>query len=175
MEVVAAVERGDQAVAEARELKPDVALLSAAIRGQDGFATARELHAEVPGCRCALLSSRRDPRDLRRAVEAHATGYLVDDSPLEFLIGAIRTVAAGRKAVDPEVALAALDSTGSPLTTRESDALRMVARGLSTAEAANVLCLTRGTVRNYVSRAIAKAGARNRVDAIRIAEESGWI
>lgn len=175
MEVIAVVEHGSRVVAEARELKPDVALLGAALPGRDGFDAARELRAEVPCCRCAILSSSRDPGDLRRAVEAHAAGYLVDDSPLEFLIGAIRGIAAGRKAVDPEVALAALNRSRSPLTTGEGDALRMVARGSSTAEIARVLCLTSGTVRNYVSRAIAKTGARNRVEAIRIADESGWI
>jgi two-component system response regulator DesR len=175
MEVIAAAEYGKQVVAEARELKPDVALLGAALPGRDGFATAAELRAEVPSCRCAILGSSRDPRDLQRAVEADATGYLVDDCPLDFLIGAVRRVAAGRKAVDPEIALAALNSARCPLTSRECDALRMVAGGSTTAEIASVLCLTRGTVRNYVSRAIAKIGARNRVDAIRIADESGWI
>jgi two-component system response regulator DesR len=175
MEVVAAVGAAPQVVAEARELKPDIALLGAALPGGDGFCAARELSAEVPGCRTAILSSSRDPRGLRRAVEARATGYLVDDSPLEFLIGAIRGIAAGRKAVDPEVALAALSTSRNPLTTRESDALRMVARGSTTVEIARVLCLTCGTVRNYVSRAIAKTGARNRVEAIRIAAEPGWI
>lgn len=175
MEVIAAVGHGAQVVAEARELKPDVALLGAELPGQDGFAVARELRAEVPRCRCAILSSSRDPGNLQRAVEAHAAGYLVDDSPLEFLIGAVRGIAAGRKAVDPEVALAALNTARSPLTARERDALRMAARGSTTAEIARVLCLTNGTVRNYVSRAIAKTGARNRVDAIRIADESGWI
>jgi two-component system, NarL family, response regulator DesR len=175
MEVIAAAEHGEQAVAEAREQKPDVALLGAALGGQDGFATARELRAEVPSCRCAILGSSRDPRDLQRAVEAHANGYLVEDCPIEFLIGAVRGIAAGMKAVDAEVALAALNSVRSPLTMRERDALQMVARGSTTKEIASVLCLTNGTVRNYVSRAIAKIGARNRVDAIRIADESGWI
>jgi two-component system response regulator DesR len=175
MEVVAAAEYAEQVVAEARELKPDVVLLGAALPGQDGFATALELRAEVPGCRCAILGSSRDPRDLQRAVEADATGYLVEDCPIEFLIGAVRGVAAGRKAIDPEAALAALNSARCPLTTRERDALRMVARGSTTQEIASGLCLTSGTVRNYLSRAIAKIGARNRVDAIRIADESGWI
>jgi len=184
MEVVAAVDDVAQAVAEARELKPDVALLGSPLSGQDAFptvgnqdafATVGKLRAEVPRCRCVILSSSRDPRQLRRATEADADGYLVDDSTPEFLIGAIRRVAGGRKAIDPEVALAAFNSTSSPLTIRESDALRMVARGSTTAEIANVLHLTCGTVRNYVSRAIGKIGARNRVDAIRIAEEAGWI
>jgi two-component system response regulator DesR len=175
MEVIAAVEHGARVVAEARELKPDVALLSVALLGSDAFATATELRAEVPRCHCAILSSSRNPGDLQRAVEADAAGYLVDDSPLEFLIGAIREIAAGRKAVDAEVALAALNRPPSPLTSRERDALRMAARGSTTTEIARLLCLTSGTVRNYVSRAIAKTGARNRVDAIRIADESGWI
>ncbi len=175
MEVIAAVEHGAQAIAEARELKPDVALLAAALPGQDGFAVVRALRAEVPCCRCAILNSTRDPRDVWRAVEAGAIGYLIDDCSLESLISAVRGVAAGRKTVDPEVALDALIRTRSPLTSRESDALRMAARGSTTAEIASALCLASGTVRNYVSRAIVKVGARNRLDAIRIAEESGWI
>jgi two-component system response regulator DesR len=175
MEVVAAAEHGDQVVAEAKELKPDVALLGAVLSDRDGFATALELRAEVPSCRCAILGSSRDPRYLQRAVEADATGYLVDDCPIEFLIAAVRVLAAGRKAIDPEAAMAALNSARCPLTARERDALRMVARGSTTEEVATGLCLTNGTVRNYLSRAIAKIGARNRVDAIRIADESGWI
>lgn len=175
MTVVAAVEHGAQAVTEARELKPDVALLAAALPGRDGFATARALRAEVPCCRCAILSSTRDPREIWRAVEADAIGYLIDDCSVESLISAVRGVAAGRKTVDPEVAFGALIRTRSPLTSRESDALRMAARGSTTAEIARSLCLASGTVRNYVSRAIVKVGARNRLDAVRIAEESGWI
>ena len=93
----------------------------------------------------------------------------------DFITDAVRKLACGRKAVDPELALAALDSMQSPLTSREADALRMVAKGFTTAEIADGLCLTVGTVRNYLSRAIAKTGARNRVDAIRIADESAWL
>jgi two-component system, NarL family, response regulator DesR len=175
MEVVAAAEHGEQVLAEAREQKPDVALIGAAFSGQDGFAVARELRAEVPSCRCAILGSSRDPGNLQRAIEAHAAGYLVEDCPVEFLIGAVRGVAAGRKAIDSEIALAALNRAQCPLTMRERDALQMMARGFRTEEIASSLCLTSGTVRNYVSRVIAKIGARNRVDAIRIARESGWI
>jgi two-component system, NarL family, response regulator DesR len=175
IEVVAAIGRGSQVMTVARSLRPDVALLAAELPGRDGYMVARALQAELPGCRCAILSPVRDLRLLRKAVAVNAMGFLVNDSQADFITDAVRKLANGRKAVDPELALAALDSMRSPLTSREADALRMVAKGFTTAEIADGLCLTVGTVRNYLSRAIAKTGARNRVDAIRIADESAWL
>lgn len=175
IEVIAALERGTQVVPTARSLVPDVALVAVELPGQDGFASTRALHAEFPECNCAILSRDRNLGDLRRALASHAIGFLVHDSPADFITDAVRKIAVGKRVIDPDLALAALDSAESPLTARETDALRMAKRGSTTVEIANTMCLSVGTVRNYLSHAIVKTGARNRVDAIRIADESGWL
>jgi two-component system, NarL family, response regulator DesR len=175
LEVIGSVEHATQVITVARAMSPDVALFAAELPGEDRFAIARALHSELPGCRCLMLSSRRDPRDLQRAAEAHVAGLLVNDCIPEFVTDAIRKIAAGRTMMDPELASAALGTGPSPFTERELDALRLAAQGSTTAEIAASLCLSAGTVRNYLSRAIAKTGGRNRVDAIRIAGQSGWL
>jgi two-component system response regulator DesR len=117
------------------------------------------------------LSSGRRLRDVQRAIAAQVHGFLVHDCPAEILTEAIRQLASGNEVIDPGPALGA----PCPLTSREAEALKAAAQGSTTAEIAASLFLTAGTVRNYLSRAIAKTGARNRVGAIRIAEESGWL
>ena len=140
-------------------------------RSRDGITLAAGMHAAVPSCRCAILSSSWRPRDLQRAAAAGVRGFLAWDSPAQFLTDAVRQLAVGRQVVDPRLSL----REQCPLTTREADALRAAAEGSTTAEIATVLCLSEGTVRNYLSRAIAKTGARNRVGAIRVAAQSGWL
>ena len=175
IQIVAELQRGDQVVSASRALQPDVAVLAAALPGADGFAAARALHAELPTCHSLIMSEQRDPADVRRAVAAHATGFVIRDAAPEFITEAVRRAAEGRKVIDPDLAFATLNATESPLTSRELDALRLAAEGATTVEIATKLCLSSGTVRNYLSRAIAKTGARNRVDAIRIAGCSGWF
>ena len=175
IELIATVQRAEEVVAAARALRPDVVLLAAAFPGHDGIDIARALRAALPECRCAILSSGRRLRDVQRAIAAQVHGFLVHDCPAEFLTEAIRQLASGNKVIDPRLAPGAPGSKACPLTNRELDALKAAAQGSTTAEIAASLFLTRGTVRNYLSRAIAKTGARNRVGAIRIAEESGWL
>jgi two-component system response regulator DesR len=175
IEVVAELQRGDQVVSASRCLRPNVAVLAATLPGLDGFAAAQALHAELPTCHSLILGEQRHPAGLRRAVAAHATGFVVQDAAPEFLTDAVRRAAQGSKVVDSELAFAALNAMENPLTSRELDALRLAAEGSTTAEIATDLCLSVGTVRNYLSRAIAKTGARNRVDAIRIADGAGWF
>jgi two-component system, NarL family, response regulator DesR len=175
IEVVAELQRGDQVVPASRALLPDVAVLAAALPGADGFAAARALHAELPSCYSLIMGDQRDPAGLRRAVAAHASGFVVRDAAPDFITEAVRRVARGRKVIDPDLAFAALNAARNPLTSRELDALRLAAQGATTAEIARDLCLSVGTVRNYLSRAIAKTDARNRVDAIRIAVGAGWL
>jgi two-component system response regulator DesR len=175
IELIAAVQYAADVVPAAEELKPDVALLPDSFPDHDGIAMACALRAALPLCRCAILSRTRDPRHLERAITAGVDGYLVHDCPAEFLCTAIRQLAAGNKVIDPMLAFIVVDSKANPLTLREMEALRVAAKGFTTAEIAEHLCLATGTVRNYLSRAIAKVGARNRVDAIRIADESGWL
>jgi two-component system, NarL family, response regulator DesR len=183
IELVAVVRHGADAVPAARALQPDVALLAAAFpardgnaagargRGCDGIAVAAATRAAAPGCRCAIVSPGWRSRDLERAAAAEIRGLLACDAPPEYLAAAVRQLAAGNEVMDPRLARTAR----SPLTARESDVLRVAAQGLTTAGVATALCLAEGTVRNYLSRAIAKTGARNRVDAIRIAGLAGWI
>ena len=175
IEVVAELQRGDQVVPASRALLPDVAVLAAALPGADGFAAARALHAELPSCHSLIMGDQRDPAGLRRAVAAHASGFVVRDAAPDFITEAVRRVARGRKVIDPDLAFAALNAAKNPLTSRELDALRLAAQGATTEEIARDLCLSVGTVRNYLSRAIAKTDARNRVDAIRIAVGAGWL
>lgn len=175
IQVVAELQRGDQVVSASRALQPDVAVLAAALPGADGFAAARALHAELPTCHSLIMSEQRDPADVRRAVAAHATGFVIRDAAPEFITEAVRRAAEGRKVIDPDLAFATLNAEESPLTSRELDALRLASEGATTAEIATELCLSAGTVRNYLSRAIAKTGARNRVDAIRIVGAAGWF
>jgi two-component system, NarL family, response regulator DesR len=171
IELVATVKHGGGAVPTARAMRPDVALLGAAFGDQDGITLAQMVSAAVPECSCAVLSTGWRPGDLRRAAAAGVRGFLTCDSPAEFLTEAVRHLAAGKEVHDPRLSF----SARCPLTDREAEALRAASQGSTTAEIASVLYLTEGTVRNYLSRAIAKTGARNRVDAIRIAAESGWL
>jgi two-component system response regulator DesR len=171
IELTAIVRHGDEVVSAARSVAPTVALLAAAFPRHDGVTVAAALHQAIPECSCAMLASDWRSGDLDRAVDAGVRGFLLCDSPAEFLTEAVRRLAKGDQVVDPRLSLRAQ----CPLTMRETDALRAAAQGSSTAEIATFLCLSEGTVRNYLSRAIAKTGARNRVDAIRIAGESGWL
>jgi two-component system response regulator DesR len=175
IEVVAEVQDCAQALCATDALCPDVAVLSADLPETDGYATAVALHERVPGCRVLIMGDQRDPVALLRAVDAHAVGFVPRTAAPDDIIAAIRGAATGRKIVDPDLAFAALNAARNPLTTRELDALRLAAGGATTAEIAGDLYLAVGTVRNYLSRVIMKTGARNRVDAIRIAADAGWL
>ncbi|OXM69084.1 response regulator transcription factor [Amycolatopsis vastitatis] len=174
-EVVASVGRGDEVAAAAREHRPDVALLDIEMPGLDGLAAAAVLAAQVPDCRVVMLTTFGRAGYLRRAMEAGAAGFVVKDAPADVLADAIRRVRAGERVVDPALAVATLAAGESPLTARERDVLITARTGATVAEIASRLYLSEGTVRNYVSAAITKTGARNRVEAVRIADERGWL
>ncbi len=174
-EVVAAVGRGDEVAAAARAHHPDVALLDIDMPGIDGLAAAGVLAQEVPECRSLILTTFGRPGYLRRAMESGASGFVVKDAPPEQLADAIRRVAAGERVVDPVLAAETLASGTSPLTARERDVLVAARPGATVSEIAQKLFLSEGTVRNYLSAAIAKAGARNRAEAVRAADERGWL
>ena len=174
-EVVAAVGRGDEVVSAARGSQPDVALLDIDMPGIDGLAAAAVLAHEVPQCRALILTTFGRPGYLRRAMESGARGFVVKDAPPEQLADAIRRVAAGELVVDPVLAADTLASGASPLTARERDVLVAARPGATVAEIAGRLYLTEGTVRNYLSAAIAKTGARNRAEAVRLSDERGWL
>jgi two-component system response regulator DesR len=173
--VVAGVASGLEIVSAALEHRPDVAVIDIDLPGLDGVSAAAELRGRLPGCRVLILTALAKPGVLRRALGAQVAGFVQKDIRPAELAAAIRTVAAGGRVVDPALALVALEAPESPLSQRETEVLRLSASGAQPAEIAERLFLTYGTIRNYLTSAVAKLGARNRVDAIRIATESGWI
>ncbi|MFI6536352.1 DNA-binding response regulator [Nonomuraea sp. NPDC050547] len=175
LEVVAAVERGDQIVPAAVTYAPDVAVIDIDLPELDGLTAAAQLRENLPSCAALVLTGLAKPGYLRRAMASGVSGFLLKHSPTGDLIDAIRKVRAGEQVVDPQLALAALRKVDNPLAAREVDVLRQAATGAEPDEIAVRLSLSRGTVRNYLSSAVMKLNARNRVDAIRIAADEGWI
>ncbi|MEV4008685.1 response regulator transcription factor [Actinomadura sp. NPDC049753] len=175
LDVVAAVGAGDQVLRTARRRRPDVALIDVGLPGLDGFTAARALREAVPECRTVLMAGRCRTGDLRRAVAARASGLVLKDTSPGELVDAIRRAAEGARVIDPDMAFTELGSAQSPLTEREIEVLTLASRGASAAQIAEDLVLTIGTVRNHLSRINRKIGAENRVQAIRIAEDAGWL
>ena len=173
--VVASVANGDDVLPAALRTRPDVALLDVEMPGLDGLAAAALLADRLPTCRSLVLTTFGRPGYLRRAIEAGAAGFLVKDTPVDHLAGAIRRIAAGERVVDPDLAAAALAEGSSPLTPREHDVLATARAQATVAGIAAELFLSEGTVRNYLSAAITKLGARNRAEAVRTATERGWL
>jgi two-component system response regulator DesR len=175
IEVVAEVGRGDEVVDAARRLRPDVALLDVEMPGIDGLAATAALRAALPGCRVLVVTTFGRPGYLRRAMEAGASGFVVKDTPARQLADAVRRVHAGLRVVDPSLAAETLATGDSPLTPRETDVLRAAREGGTVADLAADLRLSEGTVRNHLSAAMGKTGARTRAEAVRLAEERGWL
>ncbi|HZS86163.1 MAG TPA: response regulator transcription factor [Chloroflexota bacterium] len=175
IEIVAQVGRGDEVVPAALAAQPDIALLDIEMPGMDGLAAAAALHEQLPACKVLILTTFGRPGYLRRAMSSGAVGFLVKEAPAAQLAVAIRRAVAGERVVDPALAVAALSEGDNPLTEREREVLAETASGRSIADIAATLYLSEGTVRNYLSEAIQKLGARNRVDAARIAEQRGWL
>ena len=175
IEVVAEVSSGTDILPALQKFRPDVAVIDIDLPGQDGLTALGEIHAVMPEIRTLILTGLGRPGNLRRALSATATGFLLKDAPPTELADAIRSVAAGRRVVDSQLAMSAWDSAESPLTARETEVLRLTAEGLQAVDIASHMFLSVGTVRNYVTTIINKLNARNRVDAIRIAREAGWL
>lgn len=175
IDVVAEVSRGDEVVAAARDAQADVALLDVEMPGLDGLAAASALRAAVPACAALIVTTFGRAGYLRRAMEAGALGFVVKDAPADQLADAVRRVSRGERVVDPTLAAATLAGGQSPLTARERDALVAARDGATIADIATKLFLSEGTVRNYLSSAISKTATRNRVEALRVAEENGWL
>jgi two-component system, NarL family, response regulator DesR len=175
IDVIAEVDRGDQVVPIAMSQAPDVAVIDSKLPGMDGYTAARLLADRLPGCRILVMAEHPRAGDVRRVVAARAHGLIMKKTPAVSMAAAIRKVAKGQKVVDPDLAFAALDAQKNPLTTRETEVLYLTALGTPASEIAQELHLTIGTVRNYLTRILQKVGARNRVDAIRIANEEDWI
>lgn len=175
IEVLAEVESGDAIVPTALKVRPDVAVIDIDLPGIDGLTAAAKLRDELPACRTLILTSLGRPGTLRRALSARVGGFILKDAPPDQLSEAIRKVAGGQRVVDPQLMLAAWDSEENPLTQRETEVLRLAADGAEVMEIAAQLFLSVGTVRNYLTTIVFKLNARNRVDAIRIARDAGWL
>ncbi|WP_406635473.1 response regulator [Amycolatopsis sp. WGS_07] len=175
IEVVAQVGTGDEVVAAAKEAVPDVALLDVQMPGMDGLTAAAELKTALPACRVIICTTFGRPGYLARAMAAGAAGFVVKDAPPEQLVEAVRRVHSGLRVVDPALAAESLATGTSPLTARERDVLSAAKDGSTVADIAKSLFLSDGTVRNHLSSAIGKTGARTRAEAVRLSEERGWL
>ncbi|MFD2473681.1 response regulator [Amycolatopsis silviterrae] len=175
IEVVAQVGTGDEVVAAAKESAPDVALLDVQMPGMDGLTAAAGLKTALPACRVIICTTFGRPGYLARAMAAGAAGFVVKDAPPEQLVEAVRRVHSGLRVVDPALAAESLATGASPLTARERDVLSAAKDGSTVADIARSLFLSDGTVRNHLSSAIGKTGARTRAEAVRLSEERGWL
>jgi len=175
IEVVAQVSRGDEVAAAAVASTPDVALLDIEMPGASGLDAADEVRRALPGCRVLILTTFGRPGYLRRAMAGGAAGFLLKDTPAGELAAAIRRAVAGERVVDPGLAAAALSQGESPLTPREHEVLLASREHATVADLASALYLSPGTVRNHLSSAMQKLDARNRAEAVRVAEEQGWL
>ena len=175
LEVVAEVGRGDEVVDAVLAHRADVALVDVEMPGMDGLAATEAVRAAAPGCQVLVVTTFGRPGYLRRAMAAGAAGFMVKDAPAEQLADAIRRVHAGERVVDPTLAAESLAVGDSPLTDRERDVLVAARGGGTVAAIARAVHLSEGTVRNYLSSAIAKTGARTRAEAVRICDDRGWL
>lgn len=174
LRVVGQARDGKEALQLTLQHKPDVVLTDIEMPGMTGLELAAELKQRASSSRVIILTTFARPGYLRRAMQAGASGYLLKDSPAAALADAVRRVHSGCRVIDPELAVEAWGED-DPLSDRERQVLRLAAEGSSGAEIAAKLHLSEGTVRNYLSEAISKLGAGNRVEAARIARMKGWL
>ncbi len=175
LEVVVEVSRGDEVVEAALEHQPDVALLDVEMPGIDGLTAARLLKMALPSCRVLMVTTFGRPGYLKQAMAAGASGFVVKDTPARALADAVRRVHQGLRVVDPTLAAESLTQGDSPLTERETEVLQSARDGGTVADIAGQLFLSEGTVRNHLSSAIGKTGARTRAEAVRVAVDNGWL
>ncbi|MGW1957232.1 LuxR C-terminal-related transcriptional regulator [Streptomyces sp. NPDC001920] len=175
IEVVPGSAEHRHTVSQALSYRPDVVVIDVDGADDDALCTSLELAARLPECRTMLVVGSATPDYLRRALARRVAGLIGRNSPCDLLPQGIRQVASGQRFIDPGLALLALSSTENPLTGRELEVLRLAADGTPTSEIADRLSLCVGTVRNHLNAVSRKTGARNRIDAIRIARESGWL
>jgi len=175
IEVVAEVSRGDEVIAAVAAQRPDVALLDIEMPGADGLALTRDLTEQNLGIGILILTVFARPGYLRRALDNGARGFILKDASPADLATAIRKVYAGEKVIDPKLAVEALEHGTNPLTSRESEVLRLSADGATAGDLARRLGISEGTVRNHLSIAIQKTEARTKTEAARVAEDRGWL
>ena len=174
IEVLGAAADGEAAWRELQRLKPDVMVTDIEMPGLTGLELAQRIQRHEMPTKVVIVTTFARAGFLRRALEAGVSGYLLKDAPAEHLAEALRKVARGGRAIDPQLALDAW-SDADPLNDRERQILRLAGEGLSAGEIAAQLTLSQGTVRNYLSEAIGKLGVGNRIEAYRLARQKGWL
>ncbi len=175
IEIVGQAATGPEAVAQARALSPDVAVLDLQMPGLDGIAAAACIVEILPGCGCLIVTSHGRPGLLKRALSTGVRGFLPKTTSAQTLAAAVRAVAAGGRYVDPGLAAEAMALGDSPLTARETAVLEAASDGAPVDEIARRTHLAAGTVRNYLSSAAAKLAVTNRHEAVNAARRMGWI
>ena len=174
-DVVGTARNGQEALALCASHSPDVVLTDIEMPVMTGLELATVLAGQNSPCKVIIVTTFARAGYLQRALGAGVRGYLLKDAPSETLAAAIRTVHAGGRAIAPELALAAWGGQQDPLSERERQVLRLAGEGRTGAEIAKEIHLSEGTVRNYLSEAISKLNAGNRIEAYRIAREAGWL
>ncbi|MFZ4452525.1 response regulator transcription factor [Salibacterium aidingense] len=174
MEVVGQTTDGQEALAWIDKLVPDICLLDIEMPGKNGLEAAEEIKQRKSSCKVIILTTFARPGYFERAVKSGVCGYLVKDSSIDELAASIRKVMEGERVYSPELMIEAMQEH-NPLSARELEVLRLAAEGKTTKEMTHSLFLSSGTVRNYMSEILQKLDAKNRMEAIRIAEEKGWL
>ncbi|MGZ3183535.1 MAG: response regulator transcription factor [Telluria sp.] len=175
LDVVGTARNGREALELCRAVKPDVLLTDIEMPLMTGLELAAALAQEQPACKVVIVTTFARAGYLRRALDAGVRGYLLKDAPAETLAAALRTVHAGGRAIAPELALESWNTGADPLSERERQVLRLAGEGKTSGEIARLVHLSEGTVRNYLSEAISKLNAGNRVEAYRLARDAGWL
>ncbi|AOT09864.1 response regulator transcription factor [Pseudoalteromonas luteoviolacea] len=174
LEVVGQVEDGQQALEFLARNTPDIVLSDIEMPNVTGLELAQEIQKQYPKVKVVIMTTFSRSGYIRRAMESNVKGFILKEAPSDYLINALKKVSVGQKVIDPELAMNALDDN-DPLSDKERKALKLAGEGLKTKQIAEALYLSEGTVRNYLSDAIAKLNATNRIDAARIARQKGWL
>ncbi|MFY8327763.1 response regulator transcription factor [Pseudoalteromonas sp. ZZD1] len=174
IEVVGQATNGQTALQEIADLKPDIVLTDIEMPIMTGIELAQKLYVDFPAIKVVIMTTFSRSGYIRRSMAAGVKGFVLKEAPSDSLIATLKKVMTGQKVIDSELALNALEDN-DPLSDKERKALQLASEGLKTAEIATRLFLSEGTVRNYLSEAIAKLNASNRVDAARIAKQKGWL
>ena len=174
IEVVAQAENGEIALSKITEHNVDIVLTDIEMPNMSGLELAEHLHDKHPTIPVIIMTTFSKSGYIKRALNLGVKAFILKEAPTEYLVDAIDKVSKNQRVIDPELALMALDDQ-DPLTEKERKAIKLAGDGLKTSEIAKKLFLSEGTVRNYLSEAIAKLNAVNRIDAARIAKQKGWI
>lgn len=174
LEVVGEADDGISALKMIRDTLPDICILDIEMPGMSGLEVAELIEKEQLSSRVVILTTFARSGYLQRALKAGVKGYLLKDSPLEELAYALRLVHSGGRMMSPELAISVWDEE-NPLSERDQEVLRLACEGLTTGQIAQRLFLSEGTIRNYMSEVLHKVGAKNRIEAGRIAQSKGWI